>query len=438
MEVRFRYGKEEIVLTVPGDSRIYKSSYEKINKSVTNLLRDSLVNPVGCLPLNQQLKKRRKGDIVIIVSDITRPIPYRLILPELIDYLIDEGAKKDEITILVATGMHRASTINEKLLMFGEEIVDNYKIIDHNADREDNLIKLNVRSWSGNEVKLNKFYVEAGFRILTGLVEPHFMAGFSGGRKSICPGLVSLDTIRMFHGYKFLSHPNASNGILENNPLHLEASSIARLCPADFSVNIVLDQNRDINEIISGEPFISHEKAIDYAKKRSCVFVDSPTDLGVTSSGGYPLDDTFYQCIKGIVSCLPAIKRKGEIIAFGMCREGVGSPEYESLMKEYYSKYDDFLSDISSGKFYKKDQWEFQMHIRAIKKIGIENLHFYTSGISQDTLGLLSVIPHSVPKDTIANSIQKKIDEAALSGKKIAVFPEGPYCAPLLKNKVEA
>ena len=431
MEVKFRYGKDEIVLKVPEECRIYRSRYGERTKSVDDLLLDSLLNPVGCQSLKQQLKKRKNGPVVIVVSDITRPVPYTLFLPQLLDYLINEGVRKDEITILVATGMHRASTMDEKLFMFGEDVAVNYKIIDHDAEDEADLVRIKGTSWSGSEVKLNRHYTEAGFRILTGLVEPHFMAGFSGGRKAVCPGLVSLDTIRMFHGYKFLSHSNASNGILENNPLHLEASSIARLCPSDFTINIVLDQNKQINTIISGEQFISHEEAIKYVKERSFIHVDTPVDLAITSSGGYPLDDTFYQCVKGFVTCLPAIRENGEIIAFGNCGEGIGSPEYKSLMKKYSSRHDDFLQDIKDGKLYIKDQWEFQMHIRAIKKTGMRNLHFFTTGISEDELELLSVTPHSVSRENLVHSIQKQIDMAVASGKQVAIFPEGPYCSPI-------
>jgi len=431
MEVKFRYGKEEIALKVPEDSRVYKSRYGELTKTVDQLLTDSLLKPVGCQSLKEQLRKRKNGPVVIVVSDITRPVPYKLFLPQLLDYLISEGVRKEEITILVATGMHRASTMDEKLFMFGEDIAINYRIIDHDAENEAGLVSIKGTSWSGSEVKLNRYYTEAGFRILTGLVEPHFMAGFSGGRKAVCPGLVSLDTIRMFHGYGFLSHPNASNGILEDNPLHLEACSIAGLCPSDFSINIVLDQNKQINSIISGEQFKSHEEAVKYVKERSFVYVDSPVDVAVTSSGGYPLDDTFYQCVKGFVTCLPAIREQGEIIAFGNCGEGTGSPEYLSLMKKYSSRYDDFLQDIRSGKFYIKDQWEFQMHIRAIKKTGIPNLHFFTTGISGDELALLSVTPHAVSGDNLVHSIQKQIDMAVASGRKVAIFPEGPYCSPI-------
>jgi len=432
MKIQFRYGKEEIRLNVPDDSTLYAPGYERASTDVRDMLLHSISNPTGCFALNHQLKNRRKGNVVIVVSDITRPIPYRSFLLSLLEYIGKEGIDRSETVIVVATGMHRASTMDEKIYMFGKDIVENYKIVDHEAENDATLSLLEGKSWSGAEIMLNRDYVEAGFRIITGLVEPHFMAGFSGGRKAICPGLASLNTVQMFHGYRFLSNPNATNTVLENNPCHLENTSIARLCPADFSINIVLDQDRNVNRIISGELFVSHEKTVNYVKEKSCKTVDELADIAITSCGGYPLDETFYQCVKGFVNCLPALKVNGEIIAFGSCTEGIGSHEYRSLMKKYAFRHHDFLNDISNSRFFIKDQWQLQMHTRVLKKLGWQNLHFYTASIPQNELDLLSVCGHTVSQDQMVASIQKQIDEAIASGKKIAVFPEGPYCSPVV------
>jgi nickel-dependent lactate racemase len=257
------------------------------------------------------------------------------------------------------------------------------------------------------------------------------MAGFSGGRKAICPGLVSLDAVRKFHGYEFLSHPNASGSVLKDNPCHLENTSIARLCPPDFAINIVLDDRKKVNAVTSGELFASHQKAVEYVKEGCCPPVKNQADVAITSSGGYPLDATFYQCVKGFVNCLPAVKKQGEIIAFGGCIDGIGSPEYTNLMKKYSGNHLKFIEVIKENRNFIKDQWQFQMHIRALDKVGQENLHFYTSTISQTELAMLSVQPHSVFAGNIADSIQKQINQAVKKKKSIAVFPEGPYCSPI-------
>lgn len=431
MKINLRYGSDEITLSAPDGSVVYQSAYRLNVKPAYVLLEESLANASGDLSIAESIQNRRKGKVVIVVSDITRPIPYREFLPRLITLLQLNGVDKNEIILLVATGMHRPSTRQEKISMFGEYLVNNYQIIDHDCENEQELQKIDGRSWSGSAVKLNRHYVNAGFRIITGLVEPHFMAGFSGGRKAICPGLVSLDTLQKFHGFEFLNHPNAANGILEDNPCHLENTSIARMCPPDFAINIVLDNEKEVNAILSGELFASHGEAIEYVKNACCPKVEETADLAVTSSGGYPLDATFYQCIKGVVNCLPAIRNKGEIIAFGECREGIGSLEYTALLKKYSGRHMQFIHDISNNASFIKDQWQLQMQIRALQKTGLENLHFYSSGITQSELSLLSVQPHSINHANIAESLQTQIDRAVRDNKKIAFFPEGPYCSPL-------
>ncbi len=432
MVISLQYGYDEISLQVPENSIVYQSNYENTQESPSAILLESVTNPVGGRPLDELLLKRKQGKVVIVVSDITRPIPYSEFLPQLLASIEATGIKKREIIILVATGMHRASTPEEHLKMFGEVIVGNYQIIDHNCNDEDTLEELEGESWSGSRVRLNKIYVHAGFRIVTGLVEPHFMAGFSGGRKAICPGLVSLDAVRKFHGYEFLSHPNASGGILNDNPCHMENTSIARLCPPDFAINIVLDNQKRVNTIISGELFESHGMAIEYVKKCCCPAVEKEADLVITTCGGYPLDATFYQCVKGFVNCLPAVKNMGEIISFGSCLEGIGSSEYAGLMKKYSGNHLRFIEDIKECQFFIKDQWEFQMHIRALEKVSEQNLHFYTSNIPQVELSMLSVKPHSLPIKLIEKSIQNIINQAAIEKRQIAIFPEGPYCLPII------
>ncbi len=394
------------------------------------MLQESIVKPKSCDSLTQLLRNRKPGSLVIVVSDITRPIPYSEFLPQLIAEIESTGVQKEEIILLEATGMHRASTPAEHLKMFGEQVIGHYRIVDHDCENEAELQELEGQSWSGSKVKLNKHYVQTGFRIVTGLVEPHFMAGFSGGRKAICPGLVALNAVRKFHGYQFLSHPNASNTVLKDNPCHDENTSIARMCPPDFAINVVIDNHKKVNTIISGELFDSHLKTVEYVKEACCPTVTEPTDLVITSSGVYPLDATFYQCVKGFVNCLPEVISEGEIISFGSCVEGIGSPEYTEVMKKYSGNYLQFIDDIKSTRIFVKDQWQFQMHVRTFEKVGQHNLHFYTSAIPNDEVSQLSVHPHSLPADQILAAIQEKINQAVFARKQIVIFPEEPYCSP--------
>jgi nickel-dependent lactate racemase len=430
MQASFKYGRKTLSISLPDEAICYSSQFREASGTISEMLVNAIDNPVGGLSLSTLVRNRKAGKVVIVVSDITRPIPYFQFLPLLIEKCMNAGVEKEEITILIATGMHRPSTREERLEMFGSDITDRFSIIDHEADNAACLEDLEA-SGTGRKVQMNKHYVNAGVRIITGLVEPHFMAGFSGGRKAICPGLVSLKAIQNFHGYEFLSNPNAKNATMAGNPCHDESSYIASLVPPDFNLNIILDNHKEVNAIIGGDLKLSHQRSVEYVKKACCPVVREEADLVITSCGGHPLDTTFYQCVKALVSCLPAVKKNGRIVAFGSCTEGIGSKEYTDTMLRYSGRYKEFLQDISSSEVFTKDQWQFQMHCRAIEKLGTENIFFLTDGLEAGMLKKLSVNTPEDSHDTMEGILQKLVDKAVNEGKKIAFIPEGPYCAPV-------
>lgn len=429
MKIKFLYGRNEIELAVPDDSIIYRSSFPEAGKSDSETVLESVRNPVGSKSLTELLKGRQKGKVAIAVSDVTRPIPYRCFLSELLAEIESADVAKGDIVIIIATGMHRPSTMQERIEMFGKAVVENYRIIDHKAEEESELVELAGTSWSGSKAKINRAFAGAGFRIITGLVEPHFMAGYSGGRKAVCPGLSSLETVSKFHGYEFLSNPLSCNGNLEGNPGHLEALSIAKLAGVDFSVNVILNNERKLVKAFSGGLEEAHEAACRFVSGCSCLAVETEADIAVTSCGGYPLDATFYQCVKGMVSCLPAVRKDGVVLAFGSCLEGIGSQEYREIMEKYSGRWREFLDDIKDSAVFTKDQWMLQMQARVLEKIGQDKLHFVTHGLPLEKLDRLSV------KGTIgcASEIEKLVgrifESCVRKGTRVAVFPEGPYCA---------
>jgi len=254
MEAAFSCDREEIKISVPDDSILYESHFPEKVKSDAEITIEAINNPINSDRLLNLLKNKKEGKIVIVVSDITRPIPYFAFLPQMLALIESVGVAKEEILILVATGMHRVSTYEEYVEMFGRKVADNYNIIDHDSEDNDNLVVLkSKKSWSGNSIILNRHFVEAGFKITTGFVEPHFMAGFSGGRKSVFPGLSSVESVKNFHGYEFLSSKNACNGNLKDNPLHKEALSVAKAVGVDFCVNVILNKNRNIIKAFAGD-----------------------------------------------------------------------------------------------------------------------------------------------------------------------------------------
>ena len=429
MRVRFRYGREEIEVNVPDGAEVVASSFPPPPGPADETVRSAVRAPAEAPPLREALAGRRPGEVVVVVSDATRPIPYAEFLPGLLAEIEGAGVAREDILILVATGMHRPTTPEERDEMFGDEVVGRYRIEDHRADSEGDLVELPTPSRSGARIRLNRRFVEAGFRLITGLVEPHFVAGFSGGRKSICPGLADLDTIRIFHGPAFLADRAATNGRLAGNPLHEEALDIARKAAVDFSLNLVLDGDRRIVAAFAGELDAAHRDACRFTAAAACREVKQPADVVVTSSGGYPLDATFYQCVKGMVSCLPAVRPGGQIIAFGGCSEGVGSPHYTALMERYAGRWSEFLRDIHSGEPFVREQWQLQIQCRALVKVGEENLHFVTDGLDAESLGRLSVNSHAVRPGEVGPALQELVERCADDRTRVAVFPEGPYCA---------
>ncbi|MBN2061166.1 MAG: nickel-dependent lactate racemase [Deltaproteobacteria bacterium] len=431
MKARLSYGSDIIEVEIPDGTTIYETSYPRPLTSAREIVLEALRRPAGFPSLKDALKQRRPGDVVIVVSDNTRPVPYINFLKTVIEEIQNVGVKQGEILILIATGDHRPCTHEEQLQMFGDEICRNYRIIHHSAGDDSELIELAGRSWAGKNVRINRHFVGAGFRIITGLVEPHFMAGFSGGRKSICPGLVSRETLDHFHGYTFLADPFSQNGQIEKNPIHLEALSVARLAGVDFSLNIVINRSRDVVAAFGGDLEASHLAACEYVRKVACPEVIFEHDIVLTSCGGHPLDATFYQCVKGITSCLSAVRNGGVIIAVGSCSEGIGSPEYEDLIFEYSGRWRMFLNQIKKRpQEVRKDQWEFQMQTRALQKVGMENLYFLTDGLTDDKLLKLSVTAVNI-ESNIRKTLQMLLERQIRGKRSLAVIPEGPYCAPV-------
>lgn len=389
MKVEIPYSCGVLCLELPDFSFVYKSTYGEPSCSAERMVMEAAAEPVASPGLSESLKKRSGRGVVIAVSDITRPIPYREFLPALLRFIESNGISRDEITILIATGMHRPSTAEEHLYMFGRFVAENYRILDHDA--EGDLAVISGRTQSGGEIKINRFFAEAGYKITIGLVEPHFMAGFSGGRKTLCPGLSSLDTIKNFHGYEFLSNPGACAANLHGNPCHDEALSVAAFAGVDFSINVVLNSGKKIIRVFAGEIVMAHKKACEYVRGNACPPVRREADVVITGCGGYPLDATFYQCTKSLVTSLPCVKKSGIIIAAGGCIEGIGSETYREMLRKYNNDYRSFLNDIKVSETIVKDQWQIQMQARFDSHVGWRNVHFYCHGIVQEESGFLGV-----------------------------------------------
>ncbi|RKY89445.1 nickel-dependent lactate racemase [candidate division KSB1 bacterium] len=379
MKIKIDYGKKGLVIDVP-DKNLSKILSMRNTRPVDNPEKEiekSLEMPVSSPPL--RLLAKGKSNAVILISDITRPVPNRILLPPILKTLENSGIKRENITILIATGIHRPNLGKELISMVGEFIYKNYKILNHYSKKNDELTFIG-NTISGIPVYINSTYLNSELKIATGFIEPHLMAGYSGGRKSICPGICGLETVKYVHGPEILEHPDCREGILDGNPYHKEAENIMKMAGLDFIVNVSLNEEREITGVFSGEPVEAHKKGAQFVEKHVSSYIKEKVDVVITTNGGYPLDLNLYQCCKGATGALSVVKKGGTIIVTAECSEGLGSPEFAELFRNENNP-EIFMNKINNPDFFVVDQWGLEEFIRVIK---YADLYIVTDGISKE------------------------------------------------------
>ncbi len=417
MRVELAYGRTGLTVELPDENFVKSLGYrpaEALADPVATL-NERLRQPTGTRPLAELARGRKNA--CVLISDVTRPVPNKVILPLLLRVLEESGIARRDILILVATGLHRPNEGEELVEMVGRGIVDNYRIENHFGQRQEDHTYLG-ESPRGVPIWIDTRYIEADLRITTGLIEPHFMAGFSGGRKVICPGIAGLETIRVWHSPAFLEDPKAENGRLEGNPIHEENTWIALCAGCDFIVNAVIDSQRQILEIVAGDMIEAHQRGVDFVRPIVTDTVDEPVDIVVTSSAGYPLDVTFYQSVKGMVTALPVVKPGGTIIIAAAATEGVGSPEFLRLIDENPSL-DIFMKKMLEEDYFVMDQWQLEELAKVRRKAKVR---FVTDAIPADMVRRLYVEPAPSVEAAVADALEEYGPDA-----KIVAIPEGPY-----------
>ena len=424
MNVALRYGEKTIDLTVPAGTALLRGAEIPALPDPTAAVEQALAAPIGAPPLAQIVAERRPRTVAITISDITRPVPNKILLPPVLDLLNRHGVRDDQIVIIVATGMHRPSTPAERDIMLGDAILQRCQVVDHLPDEPTTLEQVA----DDPPVSVNSRFLHADLKIVTGLIEPHFMAGYSGGRKGICPGLVDLATVQRFHGHPVMAHPNTDNDILDGNPCHEESLRIARIVGCDLLLNVAITHDRAPAGIYCGHIEEAHLQGCQDVQQWTSLRVDKPFDLVVTNAGGYPLDATFYQTVKGMVAALPAIGAQSTLLIVATCSEGIGSPEFTATMRRWGNDWRGFLEHIAATDRVEKDQWQFQMMARVLAKIGSERLCFATDGLDAATLTQFGVTPLPGP-GAAPDRCQRFINDYISNhpAARIAVIPEGPY-----------
>ena len=423
--VRMLYGRGGMELRVPAGAHVLRGHDVGAIENAEQAVIEAMNCPIGSPGLRQLLDSKKPRNIAITISDITRPVPNKEFLPAMLEVLNEAGIGDRQIVIIVGTGMHRPSSREECEFLVGPEILERIEIVNHRADDAETLVK------AGDDppVRICRRFAEADFHIVTGYIEPHFMAGFSGGRKGVCPALVDLQTIQRFHGFETLSDPLADNGVLEGNPCHEIALKVARAVGVDFLFNVAITRDRRIAGIYCGDLEKAHIAGCEQVAKWTSAEIDGPFDIVITNGGGYPLDQTFYQTVKGMCGALPALESKSTLLMVSHCGEQLGSKEYTEMMLSYDNDWRRFLADIEADHDTTRlDQWEFQMQARVLDRIGLEKLWFVSDGIGEKMQRRISVTPILGPAPAQQRA-QGAIDEYFSSHRdaRIAIIPEGPY-----------
>ena len=457
-EIPVDYGRYRLDVRVPPNCVTLGMKEIPLISDPRAAYEESLSHPIGCPPLAEIIRNKKKPaaelTAAVTVSDITRPVPYcgeNGLLRPLLDRLEAEGISRGNITIVIGNGMHRPSTQAERVEILGEEILRNYPVIDHDCEALPSLTFIG-KSPTGGDVFVNSSFFGADLRIATGLVESHFMAGLSGGRKAICPGLVDKRTIEKFHSPAFLESPFAQNLILRQNPCHEESLAIARTVGVDFIVNTTLDRDMRLTGVFAGDLEAAHKAAGDLIRETVLVPVEREYDI-ILTHGGY-VGRNHYQAVKAVHNALPAIAKGGILILATDNRdaEPIGGPEYKSLLHMLKIQgADRYLKMIEApGWRFTKDQWEPEMWAKVFRKIDEERFFYCTHTIPRETYDLLPgrcgldclaeegwCSPVQAVREMVETALRFAVADYRKKGiePSVAFIREGPYAIPRLATE---
>jgi len=377
-------------------------------------LESALDRPVGASPLS--VLARGKRSAAISVCDITRPAPNRLVLPPVLRRMEAAGIPREQIVILIATGLHRPASQSEIREIVGEEIAAAYRVVNHDARNLASHRHLGSTR-SGTPVYVDERFVDADLHLTLGFIEPHLMLGYSGGRKLVAPGLAAQETIKVLHSPKFMRDERSVEGSIEDNPLHRELLEIARLARHDFIVDVALARDRSIAGVFAGDPELAHRRGVDFVSQVLLETLDEPVDAAITSSAGYPLDLTFYQCIKGVTAASHIVKPGGSILLAAACQEGVGAPEFARMLREGLSDAE-FLERIRHAPV-TIDQWQLEKLALVTTR---QRLLWHVPGLPPEYHAGLWGRPHATMESAVA-----ALAATLPAGARVAVIPDGPY-----------
>jgi nickel-dependent lactate racemase len=422
VDIAFGHGHLTVGLPEEAEATVIRKATLPKLADQTGAIQAAFDNPIDAPPLSTLAQGR--GSACILICDITRPVPNRLFLRPMIETMLAAGIPKHRITVLVATGLHRPNEGIELAELVGDPwVLENVTVENHYAMHDEDHVDLGFTATRGTPVRIDRRFVEADLRIATGLVEPHFMAGWSGGRKVVAPGVAGHETIRTFHSARFMEDPLAVQCNLVGNPLHEEQLEIVHMLGEIYALNTVIDEDRDLVHITFGEIIASHLAAVEFIQDITRIKVPRRFKTVVTSSAGYPLDRTYYQTVKGMVTPLDILEPGGTLIIASACSEGMGSKEFREAQTRLVELGPDrFLATLTAKSLAEVDEWQTEMQLKTMR---VGRIQLYTTGLNREERRITAVELIGDLDTAVAESLQRHNDPH------VAIIPEGPYVVPV-------
>ncbi len=425
MLLKFPYGKGFLRTEIPEERlEVAVSRPLKPLRELREAVKRGLREPIRSKPLRRLLGKGKK--VCVIVPDETRACPTKKILPPVLKEL--KSCQPIELKILIGNGLHRCMSNQEMIEMLGENVVKEYEVINHVATDEGQLVDLGTKTSYGTPAIVNKIAAESDYVLGIGLVEPHFFAGYSGGRKTVLPAVAGKEAIFNNHSYRMIAHPNASYGILDRNPIHLDMMEFTNFVNLFFIVNVTINNKGEVSQVFAGEPFEAHRQAVKFLNRYVNIKLSGRADIVIVSNGGYPSDRDLYQTVKGIATARRVVKEGGVIIMVAECRDGLGGHrEFRKLMCKADHK--DVLREIRENEPI-MDQWQAQVLAAILEEA---NVIIVTEGVKRDVIREMMMEPAS----TLDEALDVAREMVPTTKKpRIVAMPEGPYVIPNVGFKV--
>ncbi|MHB8573795.1 MAG: nickel-dependent lactate racemase family protein [Dehalococcoidia bacterium] len=423
MRIKLKYGSGTLDIDVPEGSTVVESAIVRGVPDEQAALLAGTRSPLVGRPLAALVRGGRRA--VVVFPDMTRAMPTERVMPAVLAELELAGFGPERVTLLSATGTHRANTVAELERMLGAEVLGRYTVVNHDARDDASLVRLGATS-EGAPALLNRVYLDADVRIITGLIEPHFFAGYSGGPKGVCPGVAGLETVLYCHDAERIGHPNATWGRIDGNPVQTLLRQVVAMAPPSFTLDVTVNKAIEITGVFAGEGYAAHDTGCAFVARTQEFPLPHAFDIVVTSNGGYPLDQNLYQAIKGLSAAARIVRPGGSIILAAECRDGIPSHGRYGAILAAAGSHHDLFAALHNGAETIPDQWQAQVQALIQEQATV---YACCGGLTPEQIRAAHLTPTNSIEQTLRDLLR------AQPGATVAVMPEGPYAVPTIGGR---